>query len=232
LALALGYGLSRLAGFELPAREVAALTERGARSGIGIGAFEQGGFVVDGGRGDATRVPPLIARLNFPAAWRIILIFDPTHVGLHGRQEVAAFRALPPFPTEKAAHLARLTLLNVLSGLAEADLSQFGPALTEIQAAVGDHFAPAQGGRFASPRVARWLEWFADQGVNCHGQSSWGPTGFVVTASAAEARSLLGAAKAVRSPDDPVRFTTVTGRNVGARINESDRPPEARPLNS
>jgi beta-RFAP synthase len=231
LALALGYGMARLAGLELTAREIAALTERGARSGIGIGAFEQGGFVVDGGRGDATAVPPVVARLNFPAAWRVILIFDPTHVGLHGGQELAAFRALPPFAAEQVAHLARLTLLNVLPGLAECDLAQFGPALTKIQAAVGDHFAPAQGGRYASPHVAGWLRWFADHGAVCYGQSSWGPTGFVI-ATAAEARKLLSAAKAERVPHDPVRFKSVSGRNVGARISEMNTVAAAHQLNS
>jgi len=222
LALALGYGLARLAGQRLPAQEIAALTERGARSGIGIGAFEQGGFVVDGGRGEATLVPPIVARFDFPAAWRVILIFDATYVGLHGAEEIAAFRRLPPFPAERAGRLAQLTLMNILPGIAELDFSLFGPALTEIQATVGDHFAPAQGGRFASPRVAGWLRWFADQGAVCLGQSSWGPTGFVITASATAAHDLLTAAKAARRADDPVRFRSVSGRNVGARINEFD----------
>lgn len=232
LALALGYGLSRLAGQELPARDIAAMTERGARSGIGIGAFELGGFVVDGGRGVHTQVPPVIARMNFPASWRITLIFDPSYVGLHGAGEIAAFRRLPPFPVERAAHLAQLTLLNILPGLAEADFDQFGAALTEIQAAVGDHFAPAQGGRFASPHVTRWLNWFAERGATCYGQSSWGPTGFIITASTAQARSLLAEAKLARTPDDPVRFKSVTGRNVGARINETDTTREQLVLHS
>ncbi len=220
LALAIGYALSRLAGRELEVREIAALTDRGARSGIGIGAFEQGGFVVDGGRGTATEVPPMVARAAFPANWRVILIFDATFIGLHGAEEIAAFRRLPPFPAERACRLAHLTLMNVLPGLAEADFDAFGPAVTEIQAAVGDHFAPAQGGRFASPRVARWLDWFAGRGARCYGQSSWGPTGFVIVPSGEEARALLDAAKAVREAGDPVRFKSVGGRNAGARIQE------------
>jgi beta-RFAP synthase len=232
LALAVGYGLARLAGLELPARDIAAMTERGARSGIGVGAFEQGGFVVDGGRGPRTQVPPLIARMNFPASWRITLIFDPTHVGLHGADEISAFRGLPPFPVEQATHLARLTLLTILPALAEIDFDQFGAALTEIQAAVGDHFAPAQGGRFASPHVAHWLRWFAERGATCYGQSSWGPTGFIISATAAEARRLLAEAKAARTPDDPVRFKSVAGRNVGARVNETDTAREPQPLHS
>jgi beta-ribofuranosylaminobenzene 5'-phosphate synthase len=221
LALALGYAVTRLAGRNWSIRQIAALTDRGNRSGIGIGAFEQGGFIVDGGRGPTTEVPPVIARQPFPAQWRVILMFDQTFTGVHGDAEIEAFRRLPPFASANAARLAQLTLMNVLPGLAEADFPLFGGAITEIQAAVGDHFAPAQGGRFASRDVARWLAWFAAHGCLCHGQSSWGPTGFVITASAEEATTLLRAAKAARQPGDPVRFSTVTGRNAGARINES-----------
>jgi beta-ribofuranosylaminobenzene 5'-phosphate synthase len=233
LALAIGFALARLSGQQLPVGQIAALTERGARSGIGIGAFEQGGFVVDGGRGPNTVVPPIVSRLAFPTNWRVILIFDASFVGLHGDAERAAFGSLPPFPPEAADQLARLTLMRVLPGLAEADFAQFGPAISEIQAAVGDHFAVAQGGRFASPAVAHWLAWFAGHGAVCYGQSSWGPTGFVITASTAEARTLLEAAKSARAVDDPVRFRSVGGRNVGARIQEFDAVPRGpHPLNS
>jgi len=221
LALALGYGLARLGGRELSVRQIAALGERGARSGIGIGAFEQGGFVLDGGRGPHTEVPPIIARLPFPSAWRVILLFDATYTGLHGADEVAAFARLPPFAPDKAAALAHLCLMTVLPALAEADFAAFGPAVTRIQACVGDHFAPAQGGRYASTRVAHWLAWFAAHGAVCYGQSSWGPTGFVIVASAEEARTLIDAAKRARTADDPLRLRSVAARNVGARITES-----------
>ncbi len=221
IALALGYGLTRIAGREMNVRQIAALTERGARSGIGIGAFEQGGFVLDGGRGPRTEVPPIIARLTFPAGWRVLLLFDVTFAGLHGAAEVEAFRNLPAFPAERAAGLAHLSLMTVLPALAENNFAQFGSAITQIQAAIGDHFSPAQGGRFASPRVARWLQWFAAQGATCYGQSSWGPTGFVIVPDAQEARSYIEAAKRVRSRDDPVRFRTFAARNMGARISES-----------
>ena len=229
LALALGYAVARLAGRDAAPREIAELTQRGARSGIGIGVFEQGGFVVDGGRADRTTVPPIVARHAFPAAWRVLLVFDATHGGLSGEAEADAFRALPPFPARDAERIAGLTLLHVLPALAETDFARFGPALAEIQTLVGDHFAPAQGGRFASPRVARWLDWFSAHGAACTGQSSWGPTGFVMTPTAEEAHRLIEAAKAARAPDDPVRFRSVAGRNAGARIVESLAGAPARP---
>lgn len=221
LTLALGVALARLAGRRLGAREIAALGGRGGRSGIGVAAFEQGGFVVDGGRGPLTHIPPLVARLAFPPAWRVILLFDAGFSGLHGDGESDAFRKLPGFPPERSAELAHLCLTTVLPALAEGDFPSFGSAITEIQATVGLHFAPMQGGLFASPSVARWLDWFAGEGAVCYGQSSWGPTGFVIVPSVEEADQRLAAALRLRMPLDPVRFMSVPARNAGGGVVES-----------
>src|SRR5690349_1128317 len=151
LAFAVGRAFSRLFGVALTSTELATRLDRGARSGIAIGAFEHGGFVVDGGRGAAGGYPPLIARLTFPPSWRVLLLFDRAARGLFGEAEREAFRALQAFPQNKAAHLAHLTLMRLMPALAEQDCAQFGAAIGEIQRTVGDYFAQAQGGRFASP---------------------------------------------------------------------------------
>lgn len=229
LALALGYGLSRLSGRAVGSREIARIAERGARSGIGIGLFEQGGFVVDGGRSPDTDIPPIVARQPFPAAWRVILIFDQHSTGIHGTAERSAFRRLPELPAEQTGQLAQLTLMNILPGLAEANFALFGSAITRFQSIIGDYFAPVQGGRYASHRVARWLDWFAAQGAICYGQSSWGPTGFVIVSCADEARRFLEAAKRTRDRDDPVRFRSLSARNAGVRIVTSHDASQAKP---
>jgi len=54
-----------------------------------------GGLIVDGGRGADGGPPPVIARLPYPEAWRIVLILDPSMAGVHGTREVEAFRDLP-----------------------------------------------------------------------------------------------------------------------------------------
>jgi beta-ribofuranosylaminobenzene 5'-phosphate synthase len=51
LALAIATALARLNGIAIATSELAGTLGRGARSGVGIGIFEQGGFVVDG-KGD------------------------------------------------------------------------------------------------------------------------------------------------------------------------------------
>ncbi len=218
LALAVGTAVTRLHGLDIPVRRVAHELARGARSGIGIAAFEHGGFVVDAGSGVRTDVPPVVARLAFPESWRVLLLLDPGAAGLHGTLESAAFDQLPPEPAHKSAELCRLTLMGVLPGLVEQDLGTFGTAVTRIQAIVGDHFAPAQGGRFLSPRVARALAWLHARGVACVGQSSWGPTGFAVVADATEAQAHVDAWRREHGAAG-LEWLVCAARNRGAHIS-------------
>jgi len=180
LALAVGSLVSHLHGTPLSARELATALDRGNRSGIGIGAFESGGFILDGGRGPQDEPPPVLARIAFPKAWRLLLLLDPRHQGLHGKAEAEAFKRLPVFSEALAARLCHITLMRALPAIAEAHLEPFGSAITELQETVGDHFAPAQGGRFTSRTVTQALDYLGSIGAHCRGQSSWGPTGFVI----------------------------------------------------
>lgn len=221
LALAVGVALCRLHGLGLPLAEVAALAGRGARSGIGIGAFEQGGLLLDGGRGARTRVPPILARMKFPEEWRVLLIYDGSGVGVHGGQEVEAFRALPEFPAAASGEICRRALMQALPAVAEGDLATFGEAIHAIQCLVGDYFAQAQGGgRYTSAAVGAALEWLRGEGVACVGQSSWGPTGFAVVESEAAARSLRAALLARHAGETQLEFVITRARNRGSEITE------------
>ncbi|MGB8275722.1 MAG: beta-ribofuranosylaminobenzene 5'-phosphate synthase family protein [Alphaproteobacteria bacterium] len=219
LGLAVGSAYARLYGLSVDARTIAQVLGRGARSGIGIGVFEQGGVLVDGGRRDEGAAPaPIVARMDFPEDWRILLVLDEAAQGLHGAAEIEAFRALPPFPAELAAHLCRLVLMVALPALAEADLACFSGAVAEIQSAVGDYFAAAQGGRYASERVAAVLEGLRSRGVTGIGQSSWGPTGFALLGDPETAKALHDELCRNRSAGDGLRFMLCRGRNRGGQI--------------
>src|SRR5690606_24531005 len=108
MAMAVAAALRRLHGLDTDATDDALVLGRGRRSGIGIAAFKQGGLIVDAGRRQDESEPPVVARHAFPEEWRVILIMDHTNgAGLHGEDEVAAFRALPPFPVESASEICR-----------------------------------------------------------------------------------------------------------------------------
>jgi beta-RFAP synthase len=221
LALAVGVALTRLYGLPLTPRKIADLTARGARSGIGIGAFEMGGLLLDGGRGAQTVVPPLVARMDFPESWRVLLIFDQGATGVHGGYEIEAFRILPDFPAGVSADLCRRVLMQALPAVAEHNLPAFGEAIHEIQCRVGDHFAAAQGGgRYTSAAVSSVLEWLREQGVACVGQSSWGPTGFAVLESEMAARQMRDLLETRHAGQKQLSFLLCRGRNQGSEVQQ------------
>ena len=196
LALAVAAGIRRLHTMPLDIRGDAFRLGRGRRSGVGIGLFDTGGVVVDGGRGEANAPAPIISRIPFPDAWRIVLVLDPGRTGVHGDDETAAFARLPPFRSADAAHICRLVLMQALPALVEADIAAFGGAIKEMQQLLGAHFAPLQGGEpFSSPDVAAALDLIEGEGAHGIGQSSWGPTGFAFVRSQDEAERLVSLAR-------------------------------------
>jgi beta-RFAP synthase len=197
---------------------------RGKRSGIGIGAFDQGGFILDCGRGDSDAIPPVPVRLEFPSSWRILLLFDHREQGLHGKAEVGAFSKLPEFAEQSAAHLCRLAMMQVVPGVMEAQLDPFSKAIGEIQQVVGDHFASAQGGRFTSPMISAALTWIAEQGFKGIGQSSWGPTGFVLLERQSQADTIERELKHRFGELSSFRCQQVAARNMGAEVRLLQQP--------
>lgn len=219
LSLAIGTAISHLYDLNLNAKQIAALTKRGMRSGIGLGTFLHGGLIVDGGRALISEVPPVIAQAEFPEDWPILLIFDHTHQGVHGAQEITAFKELPEFPAESSAVLCRHVLMQALPAVAERDLKSFGEAIQALQAITGDYFASAQGGeRYASPLVAQALATLQENGVHCFGQSSWGPTGFAVFENQAQAEMQL---QQLRAKFGSLKFELTLANNQPSQLKVS-----------
>jgi beta-ribofuranosylaminobenzene 5'-phosphate synthase len=209
--------LRALHGLPFDPRDDAVLLDRGARSGIGVGIFEQGGLIVDGGRDKARHVAPVVSRLEFPSPWRILLVFDDRREGIHGETELKAFRDLPGFPEARAAHLCHLVLMRILPAIAEADPAAFGAGIAELQTEVGRHFAPSQGGFFTSPAVGEAVHFLAARGGFGPGQSSWGPTGFVF-ADSPESAAELGAVFRREARFAALRLLVASASNRGAVV--------------
>jgi beta-ribofuranosylaminobenzene 5'-phosphate synthase len=218
LTLAVGAALTALEGVDRGANELGELMDRGARSAIGMAAFEQGGFIVDGGRGTLDRPPPILMRAAFPEAWRVLLILDRRTTGVHGEAEAQAFARLPPLPEAAAAHVCRLVLMQLVPGMMETDIEAFGAAVTEIQSIVGNHFAAAQGGSpWASPAVGRIAGKLKEAGALGIGQSSWGPTGFAFAPTKEIAERLYHSLSEAATAEG-LEILVGRGRNRGASI--------------
>jgi len=218
LALALARGFATLHGLDVTTTDLARALGRGKRSGIGVAAFDRGGFLVDGGpRKDGPA--PLLAHADFPEPWRVLLVLDPRGAGLHGLDEGRALARLEPMAQPVAAHLAHLVLMQILPALHEADFGPFARGVSEVQRVIGRYFAPVQNGSaYTSPEVAQVVEWLAANFDAAVGQSSWGPTGFAIFASQADADRAVDRARAAGQVAGPLTLRIVKGRNHGALL--------------
>ncbi|MCA1685055.1 MAG: beta-RFAP synthase [Planctomycetia bacterium] len=177
LSLAVARALTELAGLRAtPVSTLARLTGRGRRSGIGIHGFAEGGLIVDAGRRGDQDVPTRLVGIPFPREWWVLIVQPGQVQGLHGPEELKAFRTLPSMPERTSERLCRLVMLGLLPAVLEGDLKEFGVSLGEIQWIVGAAFAPVQGGCYRNPRVEMLSRSMNRLGLHGVGQSSWGPT--------------------------------------------------------
>ena len=102
MALALGAAITGLYGIDTGVEELAAATGRGMRSGVGLGVFQHGGFILDSGKSGLNRPPTLVFRRDFPEQWQFVLVMDEGAGGISGAEEVEAFSSLPDMPDEGA----------------------------------------------------------------------------------------------------------------------------------
>ena len=217
LALAVGTAMLRLNNSEISLARLSHLLRRGGRSGIGTAAFADGGFLVDCQSVSDSEARAITRRLVFPNAWHILLIIDTAHQGAHGDVESEAFENLGGFSSSLTDELQGILLEQVLPSLESVNLSGFGEGISAIQRHVGDFFSSIQGGRYLSSDVAEMLEFAEKTGAKGIGQSSWGPTGFVILDSETSANDLRAKMMVART-DEKLRFEVCRARNAGANI--------------
>ncbi len=217
LALGVAFAIFALYEISVAPEKASTLLGRGKRSGIGTEAFHSGGFLVDQDPVDQG-CRPIAIRMPYPGNWRIVLIYDGRKQGVHGEREVAAFESLQGFPEELSSRLHQLLEYKVLPALKAGNILSFGKGITSIQKQVGDYFSAVQGGRYSSELVASALEFALRNGAAGIGQSSWGPTGFVITDSDKSASDLVRMLRS-RNTGDTLAFQICKPRNKGATIS-------------
>ena len=152
----------------------------------------------------------------------MVVVQDPASMGLSGPQEKQAIARLAPLPQASAADLCHQVLMRVLPGARSGDFAAFATGVSHIQKVLGDHFAPAQqGSAYTSAAVGQMVQWMAEASAPpgaAVGQSSWGPTGFVVLPSQAQAEALVEAARSAGLVPAPLAVRIVRARPHGATL--------------
>ncbi len=222
----LGMSLSQALAFQfeepspLTRETLAERVSRGARSSLGIHGFMQGGFLVDGGKKDATSLGVLVARHEFPDDWRFVLARSKKEKGISGKKEAEIFSQLNTMSEVISHRLCRIALMDLLPSLVSADFNLFSQSLYSFGSEVGDFFSSVQGGRFACPIISEWADFLREQGVQGIAQSSWGPTCAVVCSSQKMAEEILSDCSNENRWDE-IQFQIVSALNHGAIIEFS-----------
>lgn len=191
ISLAIGEVYNTLFDLNLSVREIAELTGRGGTSGIGVAAFETGGFIVDGGHSTKEKPgftpssaskaspPSVISRQDFPT-WRVVAV-TPDLTGFSGADEVSLFEKHCPVPIEDVRKVSHLILMKMIPSVMESDLDEFGDSLWSIQ---GLGFKKAEVDQYGS------MIWDALKNLReltpAVGMSSTGPTIYAITDTNAE----------------------------------------------
>jgi beta-RFAP synthase len=215
--------------FDLVAK-LCRLTGRGVRSAIGSHGFVQGGFLVDVGHKRIENenkteilqdVGQLLARLDFPPNWPVVVCRRNDRAGLSGTREKKVFETLnrpnqPNLESIRRDRLCRLALLGVLPSLKDGDWKGFGESLGDFNRLAGEPFALWQGGDHLEGTEG-WLGFCRNNGIPGVGQSSWGPSLFAICADIDQAKFLVHQwySKGFGSPEG-IQITT--GSNQGAAV--------------
>jgi len=230
LALAVAKCLAEVYGINADVRRFAEIMGRGGTSGIGVAAFEGGGFILDGGHSfgkgkqkesflpshfSKASPAPLLARYHLPEDWFFVICVPKVKRKVFGLYEVEVFKKYCPIPAEEVCKLTRIILMKVLPSIVERDIEGLGLALTEIQN-IGFKKIEVQLQHEIVKELIRWMSQGEAYGA---GLSSFGPTVYGLVKGIKKAEKLVEKVKnfLVEKEVEGEVFYTNTN-NVGAEV--------------
>jgi len=230
LALATLAAVARAHGREPRIRQRAPDLDRGGRSGVGVAAFESGGFVLDAGYpterfttapppAGEWEVPAVAARHDLPGDWRFVLVLPDADLGRSGDSEDESMRAVVERADPGVADdLAALVVRRLLPAAAEGRLEAFGDAIGAFGRLNGAWYADEQGGVYRPP-AGRIVDALSERpSVRGVGQSSWGPAVYGVTDATLAGEAHTAAEDALAAADAEGTVRVVAPRNRGATV--------------
>ena len=215
LALSIGKAISDLNNLNLNIEKIGKILNRNYRSNVGLINFKYGGFLID--LKIKNKFFTNIDKVFFPEDWKIILIKD-SKQGLHGKNEIDAFKKTKNFPKINNVRLTDLVLLKIYPSLIENNFNEFSKAITKLQNIMGNYFNVLQGGVFSSQAVSSVLSFLEKENITGYGQTSWGPSGFAFFPNIKKAEQMKTKLKNRFSSCNNLEFIICSGKNSGADI--------------
>lgn len=223
-ALSAAAAVNRIYRLGKSVRELAVAVGRGGTSGIGVAAFEKGGFILDGGHkfrdkgafspSAASHAPPgpVLFRRDFPD-WPIVLAI-PNSKGAHDAVEVDLFKKFCPIPLAEVQEICHVILMQMLPALVEEDLESFGRAINHVQT-VGFKRREVE---LQSQPVLDIMKYMRDNGASGSGISSFGPVVYGIVGSPEEGKRLQQEVQRMLNESLGGKVLLTKARNRGADI--------------
>jgi len=228
--LAVGAILAEIHHLNLHPQALAKVAQRGGTSGIGVAAFDAGGFIVDGGHsfgpGKTTTTfqpssastappPPVLFQSPLPHSWKFLILTPKGLKGFFGPEEQQLFAECCPVPARDVERLSRLILMKILPAVKEADIKTFGRGLTELQT----KFKRFGFEKYSGTIVTELLELMRKKNfIFGSGISSFGPTVFGLTNALKDASHFLEEISQTFSREKFELLTMTTSNSSGAKI--------------
>ncbi len=220
VALAVGTAISELYDLNLNPTTIAKLTGRGGTSGIGVAAYELGGFLVDGGhKGKTEFLPssasgkfgpgPIIARHDFPD-WDIVLAI-PNLRGASDKHEIDVFKKQCPLPLNEIQELCHVILMEMLPAVVERDIESFGRSINRVQT-IGFKRRELE----LQPFCTHLVQFMRENGAIGAGMSSFGPVVYGIT----DRKQLQKTVQSYLNDSIGGKVRIVKAQNTGAYIQE------------
>jgi beta-ribofuranosylaminobenzene 5'-phosphate synthase len=212
-------------GIDIESSQLGKIVGRGGTSGIGVGAFQEGGFIVDGGHSNDEKPgflpssaskaspPPILARYNFPEDWDIIIAIPQIEDRVSGSKEVNIFQEFCPIPLRDVERLSHVILMKLMPSVLEKDIVSFGNAINQIQS-IGFKKVEMD---LQDKLISDILGNMRDSGAAGAGMSSFGPTVYAVTDN--NSKDILKSVKEIMPDSEGVSFIT-KAQNTGAILHD------------
>ncbi len=222
MSLATAKLIAELSGPHPASIELAALVGRGGTSGIGVHAFDLGGFIADGGHSlkekknflpssVSTASPALLlGRYPFPEDWGVLLAVPSFGNRYNGAAEKNIFQTYCPVPKTDVEQVSHLVFMNLIPFLIEHDIEAFGRALDQIQTIGFNKIEMTP----QPPELTTLMNSMREAGAYGVGLSSFGPTLFTVFDKTN--RDIIGATQELLGENGLV--ITTRGQNHGAQL--------------
>jgi beta-ribofuranosylaminobenzene 5'-phosphate synthase len=220
-ALAAAMAVNKIYNLSMSVYELAIKAGRGGTSGIGVAAFEKGGFILDGGHkfsekkaflpSAASKLPPapVLLRKDFPD-WDIMVAI-PEQKGASSKNEVNIFQKECPIPLQEVEELSHVILMQLIPALVEEDIVTFGKSINRIQE-IGFKKREVK----LQPVSLKLMQVLKAQGAYCAGMSSFGPTVYAFGEDVENLKKIAG-----EFLEDKGMVFITKARNEGAKVENN-----------